>query len=69
MRGVIHYLTGHTEAAERLRNQFLFKIVPMLNPDGVLVGNTRYYIVLHEGSMPRDFQRWVSFHEIKGIVS
>ena len=41
MRGVIHYLTGHTEAAERLRNQFLFKIVPMLNPDGVIVGNTR----------------------------
>ncbi len=41
MRGVIHYLTGRTEAAERLRNQFLFKIVPMLNPDGVIVGNTR----------------------------
>jgi cytosolic carboxypeptidase protein 2/3 len=41
MRGVIHYLTGSTEAAERLRNQFLFKIVPMLNPDGVIVGNTR----------------------------
>jgi murein tripeptide amidase MpaA len=41
MRGVLHYLTGATEAAERLRNQFLFKVVPMLNPDGVIVGNTR----------------------------
>jgi hypothetical protein len=41
MRGLVHYLTGRTEAAERLRNQFLFKIVPMLNPDGVIVGNTR----------------------------
>ena len=25
-----------------LRNLFIFKIVPMLNPDGVIVGNTRY---------------------------
>ena len=41
MRGVIHYLTADTEAAEALRKVFVFKIVPMLNPDGVIVGNTR----------------------------
>ena len=41
MRGIIHYLTGDTEAAEDLRKTFIFKIVPMLNPDGVIVGNTR----------------------------
>jgi len=41
MRGVIHYLTSDTEAAEALRKLFIFKIVPMLNPDGVIVGNTR----------------------------
>jgi len=43
MRGVLHYLTGGSEAARNLRNLFIFKIVPMLNPDGVIVGNTRYY--------------------------
>ena len=41
MRGVLHYLTSDTEAAEALRKLFIFKIVPMLNPDGVIVGNTR----------------------------
>ena len=41
MPGILHYLTGDTEAAETLRKLFIFKIVPMLNPDGVIVGNTR----------------------------
>ena len=41
MRGVIHYLTGETDTAVHLRNVFIFKIVPMMNPDGVIVGNTR----------------------------
>ena len=39
--GILHYLTSETEAAESLRKLFVFKIVPMLNPDGVIVGNTR----------------------------
>ena len=34
-------MTSDTEAAENLRKLFVFKIVPMLNPDGVIVGNTR----------------------------
>ena len=42
---VIHYLTADTEAAEALRKLFIFKIVPMLNPDGVIVGNTRCNLV------------------------
>ncbi len=29
------------EGARYLRNNFVFKIVPMLNPDGVIVGNYR----------------------------
>ena len=41
LSGILHYLTGDTEAAETLRKLFIFKIVPMLNPDGVIVGNTR----------------------------
>jgi hypothetical protein len=39
--GVINYLVSNTEDAKRLRDNFIFKIVPMLNPDGVINGNYR----------------------------
>jgi len=41
MKGVIDYLTGPTLSARVLREIFVFKIVPMLNPDGVINGNSR----------------------------
>lgn len=41
MKGMIDYLTGPSSGANVLRKNFLFKIVPMLNPDGVINGNTR----------------------------
>jgi cytosolic carboxypeptidase protein 2/3 len=42
MRGVIQFLTDpNNEEAKLLRNNFVFKIVPMLNPDGVINGNYR----------------------------
>ena len=45
MNGVIEYLIGDEEGAEFLRNTFVFKIIPMLNPDGVIVGNYRCSLV------------------------
>jgi murein tripeptide amidase MpaA len=41
MKGVIDFLTGDSVEAQILRNHFVFKIVPMLNPDGVINGNYR----------------------------
>lgn len=41
MKGMIDYLTGPSSGAQVLRKNFIFKIVPMLNPDGVINGNTR----------------------------
>ena len=41
MKGVIDFLVGDDAHAQYLRNTFVFKIVPMLNPDGVIVGNYR----------------------------
>lgn len=41
MEGVIDYLVGESSGALALRNRFVFKIVPMLNPDGVIIGNYR----------------------------
>ncbi len=37
--GIIQYLLS--EEAQELRNYFIFKIIPMLNPDGVIQGNYR----------------------------
>ena len=41
MKGIIDYLTGPTLSAKILRDNFIFKIIPMLNPDGVIIGNNR----------------------------
>jgi len=41
MKGMLDYLTGPSLDARILRDNFVFKIVPMLNPDGVIVGNYR----------------------------
>ncbi|NXM50864.1 CBPC2 carboxypeptidase, partial [Gymnorhina tibicen] len=41
MRGFLNFLlSAHTDA-QLLRRLFIFKVVPMLNPDGVVVGNSR----------------------------
>ena len=46
MKGVIEFLIS--DEAYSLREQFIFKIVPMLNPDGVRYGNYRGSIFGHD---------------------
>nr|XP_060618077.1 cytosolic carboxypeptidase 1 isoform X1 [Anolis sagrei ordinatus]XP_060618078.1 cytosolic carboxypeptidase 1 isoform X1 [Anolis sagrei ordinatus]XP_060618079.1 cytosolic carboxypeptidase 1 isoform X1 [Anolis sagrei ordinatus]XP_060618080.1 cytosolic carboxypeptidase 1 isoform X1 [Anolis sagrei ordinatus]XP_060618081.1 cytosolic carboxypeptidase 1 isoform X1 [Anolis sagrei ordinatus] len=41
MKGTLEYLMSNTPAAQNLRESYIFKIVPMLNPDGVINGNHR----------------------------
>lgn len=41
MKGAIDFLTGNSLDAKILRDNFVFKVVPMLNPDGVINGNYR----------------------------
>lgn len=45
MKGIIEHLTSQTPEARVLRDHFVFKIVPMLNPDGVINGNYRCSLV------------------------
>ncbi|GAB1606704.1 cytosolic carboxypeptidase 2-like [Argonauta hians] len=45
MRGVLYFLTGSHPTAQELRKKFIFKIVPMLNPDGVIIGNYRCSLI------------------------
>uniref|UniRef100_A0A1A8S2D1 Cytosolic carboxypeptidase 6 n=2 Tax=Nothobranchius TaxID=28779 RepID=A0A1A8S2D1_9TELE len=40
-QGVIDFLVGQHPVAQILRDHVIFKIVPMLNPDGVYLGNYR----------------------------
>ena len=42
MKGVIDFLTSEWLEAQALRKLFVFKIIPMLNPDGVINGNYRW---------------------------
>lgn len=41
MNGLIKFLTGNSKEANKLRDNFVFKIIPMLNPDGVINGSHR----------------------------
>ncbi|GIL75186.1 hypothetical protein Vretimale_7859 [Volvox reticuliferus] len=41
MKGVLDFLMGPSLDARILRDAFVFKIIPMLNPDGVITGNYR----------------------------
>ena len=48
MQGVIEFLMSDAPEAARLRSMFKFKLVPMLNPDGVINGNYRCCLAGHD---------------------
>ncbi len=41
MEGLLKYLLGDTKEAQECRSHIAFHIIPMLNPDGVVLGNYR----------------------------
>ncbi|XP_060927657.1 cytosolic carboxypeptidase 1 isoform X2 [Limanda limanda] len=41
MKGTLEFLMGTSSQAASLREAYIFKIIPMLNPDGVVNGNHR----------------------------
>ena len=41
MEGFLEFIISNDVQAKQLREMYVFKIVPMLNPDGVIVGNYR----------------------------
>ena len=45
MHGLLDFLTSDDPEAVEMRSHFIFKIVPMLNPDGVQFGNYRCSLI------------------------
>ncbi len=41
MQGLVDFLISSHSVAEELRKYLIFKLVPMMNPDGVFLGNTK----------------------------
>ena len=41
MEGILDFLLSDAPEARNLRKNFVFKVIPMLNPDGVIYGNYR----------------------------
>uniref|UniRef100_A0A1B0CAC9 Peptidase M14 domain-containing protein n=1 Tax=Lutzomyia longipalpis TaxID=7200 RepID=A0A1B0CAC9_LUTLO len=44
-QGLIEFLIGNHPIAQILRTNFIFKILPMVNPDGVFLGNNRCNLI------------------------
>lgn len=41
MTGIIEFLISNHPAVVRLRKNVVFQLIPMMNPDGVTLGNSR----------------------------
>jgi len=41
VEGFLEFIVSNEKDAKILRDTFVFKVIPMLNPDGVIVGNYR----------------------------
>ena len=43
--GILDYLLGNSQIAKGLRKRIIFQIIPMINPDGVVLGNHRWSLL------------------------
>lgn len=44
-QGFLEFLLGSHPIANILRENFVFKVIPMINPDGVFLGNNRCNLI------------------------
>lgn len=71
MQGCLEYLLGESLTATRSRNRYIFKIVPMLNPEGVINGCYRCGLTNEDlnrrWSQPNPILHPVIYHT-KGLI-
>jgi murein tripeptide amidase MpaA len=58
VEGMVNYLLSENPTAEYLLNRFVFKIIPMVNIDGVVHGNTRAELMGCDSN-----RRWADPHK------
>ncbi|GFS80939.1 hypothetical protein NPIL_62511 [Nephila pilipes] len=70
--GMLHFLLGSKDStASRLRNLFVFKLIPMLNPDGVRNGHYRadtQGLNLNRTYMAANFQHHPSIYAARSLL-
>lgn len=59
VQGLINFLLSKSFDAKMIRKKFVFKIIPMVNPDGVRYGNTRCSLLGIDLN-----RRWIEANEI-----
>ncbi|KAJ1454709.1 hypothetical protein M885DRAFT_521293 [Pelagophyceae sp. CCMP2097] len=69
MQGLLGFLTSQDPAATVLRRRFIFKCVPMLNPDGVIHGNYRCSLSGQDLNRQWHHPSWVSHPPIAALKS
>ncbi|XP_067411757.1 cytosolic carboxypeptidase 4 [Emydura macquarii macquarii] len=71
MKGTMEFLVSSDPIAELLRKCFIFKIIPMLNPDGVINGNHRCSLSgddLNRQWLAPSSQLHPTIYHIKGLL-
>jgi cytosolic carboxypeptidase protein 2/3 len=48
VEGLINYLISEDPGAQEAREKFIFHIIPMMNPDGMVNGITRYNTAMED---------------------
>ncbi|XP_054999544.1 cytosolic carboxypeptidase 4 [Sorex araneus] len=71
MKGALEFLVSSDPVAQLLRETFIFKLVPMLNPDGVINGNHRCSLRgedLNRCWLTPSAQHQPTVHHAKGLL-
>ena len=63
MQGILDFLTGDSDEAKYLRENTVFKIIPMANPDGVIHGNYRCSLVGQDLN-----RRWKKTIRVRNLI-
>ena len=67
MKGFLEFLCSDHEEAKYLRENIVFKIIPMLNPDGVTIGNFRTSLCGKDLNRTFKLNNDILIPEVKGL--
>jgi murein tripeptide amidase MpaA len=63
MEGLLSCLTSDTSLSTQLKSKYIFYVIPMLNPDGVVAGNYRTSLFGKDLNRTYDQSRKYAFPE------